>query len=253
MSFPVFIPLGPVKLHPHVLFDFLAYFLGAQLYFRTRRPGRLTGEQSLAVVAGAIIGALIGATALSWFQNPQDWRDPGISLHYILFPGRTVVGGLLGGLIGVELAKAIVKLQASTGDDLVFPILAGMVLGRVGCFLTGVTDNTVGLPTTLPLGIDMGDGIARHPTSLYEIAFLGLLAALLWKRRARPHEEGDLFRLFLSAYLAFRFVIEFLKPNPRPFLGVSAIQLACVAGLTYYAPFLRQLFTARHNEPAYAR
>jgi prolipoprotein diacylglyceryltransferase len=53
-------------------------------------------------------------------------------------------------------------------------------VGRIGCFLTGLADNTYGTPTGLPWGVDFGDRIHRHPTQLYEIAFLMILIPLLW-------------------------------------------------------------------------
>ena len=73
---------------------------------------------------------------------------------------------------------------------MVFPLLLGMALGRVGCHLAGLTDGTYGTATTLPWALDLGDGVARHPTNLYEIGFLLLLAGLLWWARAPPAAAG---------------------------------------------------------------
>ena len=53
---------------------------------------------------------------------------------------------------------------------MVWPIAVGLAIGRVGCFLAGLHDDTYGLPTALPWGVDFGDGTPRHPTQLYEIA-----------------------------------------------------------------------------------
>ena len=112
-----------------------------------------------------------------------------------------------------------------------------MCLGRVGCFLTGLPDHTYGNFTSLPWGVNFGDG-SRHPTQLYEIAFLMLLAIALLIRIRRPYPNGRLFRLFLAGYLGFRFAIEFIKPTYRPYMGLSAIQIACLAGLACLAPSL---------------
>jgi prolipoprotein diacylglyceryltransferase len=119
---------------------------------------------------------------------------------------------------------------------MVFPLLLGLAIGRLGCHLSGLTDGTFGTPTRLPWGIDFGDGIARHPTNLYEIGFLGALALLLYAlERSRPLPNGRLFELFLASYLLFRLLVEFLKPTAAlPGLGLTAIQWACVAGLGYY-------------------
>jgi prolipoprotein diacylglyceryltransferase len=110
-----------------------------------------------------------------------------------------------------------------------------MAIGRIGCFLAGPIDKTAGLPTSLPWGVAIADGMRRHPVALYEIVFLIALAIGL-KWRADALRAGDRFRIFLASYLLFRFAIDFLKPDPPPIaLGISAIQWACLAGLLYYA------------------
>ena len=92
--------------------------------------------------------------------------------------------------------------------------------------------------------MDFGDGIARHPTQLYEIVFLAGLAAVL--TRMTPRREGDVFKAFMVAYLAFRLAIDVLKPDIRLALGLSAIQWACVAGLLYYS---RQVWRRAEQSP----
>jgi MYXO-CTERM domain-containing protein len=84
--------------------------------------------------------------------------------------------------------------------------------------------------SSLPWAVDFGDG-PRHPTQLYEIAFLMLLGLALALRARRPHFNGELFRLFIFGYLAFRFAIEFLKPRYAPWLGLSAIQVTTLVGM----------------------
>lgn len=200
----------------------------------------------------ALWGALGGAVLLDWFNDPRRWMTPEGSLLSLLLPGKTVVGGLLGGWAGVEIAKKILRSPRSTGDAFVPPLLCGMILGRLGCFFAGLADNTYGLPTALPWGVDFGDGQLRHPTALYEIVFLGGLALVLWALRRRPREEGDLFKLFMTAYLLFRLFVDFLKPYPRPFVGLGVIQLACLGGLIFLAPHIPRLgrWTSISRRPA---
>ena len=88
--------------------------------------------------------------------------------------GKTIVGGLHGGWAGVELAKWRLGIRHSTGDVFVFPLIFGMSVGRIGCFLTGLPDHTYGNHTSLPWAVNFGDG-PRHPTQLYDIVFLCLL------------------------------------------------------------------------------
>jgi phosphatidylglycerol:prolipoprotein diacylglycerol transferase len=95
--------------------------------------------------------------------------------------GKTIVGALIFGLISVELMKRYIGVRQSTGDLYAIPLALGIAIGRIGCFLTGLSDNTYGIPTTLPWAINFGDGIPRHPTQLYEIIFLMLLIPILHK------------------------------------------------------------------------
>jgi len=131
------------------------------------------------------------------------------------------------------------------------PLILGMAIGRIGCFMTGLDDHTYGTPTAWFTGIDFGDGIPRHPTQLYEIAFLLLLGILLlnWKRHIRLQlissstnsriiPDGAIFQLFMTGYLLFRFVIDFIKPTPHPYFGLNNVQLACLVGLFYYVPLI---------------
>jgi len=116
----------------------------------------------------------------------------------------------------------------------VYPLIVGIAVGRIGCFLTGLSDRTYGVATNLPWGIDFGDGITRHPTQLYEIIFLLGLMIFLSVRSRYQKQEGDLFKFFMVAYLGFRFLVDFIKPDFDLFLGLTAIQLACLFGLFYY-------------------
>lgn len=239
MDFPVFIPIGPWKVHPHVLFESLAYFIGGRVYWKFKRPSALPYYQAIWIIAGAAIGALFLSKAICWFEDPErlmtHWQQ-----WSFWMTGKTIVGGLLGGLIGVEVVKKIIGWKPSTGDDFVFPIIIALSIGRIGCFLTGMSDNTYGTPTTLPFGVDFGDGILRHPTQLYEILFLALcgIALMLWNRHLRRTNQtlydGFKFQFFLFTYFTFRLFIDFIKPTPHPYGIFNNIQIACMIGMLYY-------------------
>ena len=130
----------------------------------------------------------------------QHWGEPDFLLF--LLGGKTIVGALLGGWIAVECTKRALGIRRSTGDLYVLPLVVGIALGRVGCFLAGLEDGTHGLATSLPFGLEFGDGVARHPVRLYEILGLGLIALVLVRRPAFLRAEGARFRFFLAAYLA---------------------------------------------------
>jgi phosphatidylglycerol---prolipoprotein diacylglyceryl transferase len=169
------------------------------------------------------------------------WRDPSF-----LMAGKTLVGGLLGGISAVEWMKRQIGVARSTGDLFAIPLCVGIAIGRIGCFLTGLADNTYGSATRLPWGIDFGDGIRRHPTQLYEIVFVIALAFFLWRAFRRPHREGDIFKMFMVGYLSWRLATGFLSPDPA-FGPLTVIQWACVAGLLYYGRDIRRWFTRASN------
>jgi prolipoprotein diacylglyceryltransferase len=142
--------------------------------------------------------------------------------------GKTIVGGLLGGWIGVEIVKRFSGIHRRTGDLFALPLCVGIAVGRIGCLLAGLADDTFGEPTTLPWAVDLGDGIGRHPVQVYEILFLILLGLLVSTRAKLP--EGARFRIFLGGYLTWRLAIDFLKPQPL-IQGMNLIQWSCVGGI----------------------
>jgi len=126
-------------------------------------------------------------------------------------------------------------VRSSSGDLFTYPLILGMMVGRVGCMLGGLEDNTYGVRTDLPWGMDLGDGVSRHPTNIYEILWLGVIwLVLLAIERKWDLRPGARFIIFMVLYLEFRFVIEFIKPAPKVLYGFTTIQLAAEAGVFYY-------------------
>src|SRR5262245_20990931 len=106
MSFPVYLPLGPLRLHPHFVFETLAYLIAFRVYLTQRRRAgdALDDGNRWWVIAAAAMGAVVGSKVLYWLEDPYEtlahWRDPGY-----LMGGKTIVGALIGGLFAVELMK----------------------------------------------------------------------------------------------------------------------------------------------------
>jgi phosphatidylglycerol:prolipoprotein diacylglycerol transferase len=255
MSFPFYFELFGVRLHPHLVFEGLGYFMGARLYFALRRRAHtepLPLETNLWILVGCVFGAWAGSKLLAWAESPQFYLT---AFHTdgarALLGGKTIVGGLLGGWAGVEIAKRACGIVRSTGDLFVYPLALGTAVGRIGCFLTGLPDKTYGVATTLPWGVDFGDGLARHPTQLYESLFVLTFATTLWfatRRSTLP--PGALFRLYFVGYFAFRFTVEFIKTREPLLVPLSAIQLASLAGVALALITLRRLAPVIQNLPS---
>jgi prolipoprotein diacylglyceryltransferase len=256
MTFPVEFHVFGRSVHPHVVFELLAYGVGFQAYLLLRRRqcggAALPAEQNVWVIVGCVFGALVGSKLLAWLESPIDYWSHRHELAAWV-GGKTIVGGLLGGWVGVEVAKKILGVTRRTGDGFVFPLILGIAIGRVGCFLTGLADHTHGVATGLPWAVDFGDGVRRHPTQIYEILFLLMLGLMLLVVRQRLSRAGDLWRCFILGYLGFRFLIEFIKPRYTiPHAGLSAIQVASLIGAgVSVVQLLRRPVSARsEHDPA---
>jgi len=243
VHFPLTLHFGALELSAHALFELAAYLVGFVLLWRERvRHGDVIASDARWTLNVAVIfGAIVGSKMVQWASDPEALAAHAGEITFWL-GGKSIVGGLLGGAIAVELVKARLRISRRTGDALVLPLLVGIAIGRVGCFVSGLADHTYGNPTSLPWGVDFGDGIARHPTQLYEIAFLALLGFALLRRSRDSWAEGTRFDAFLIAYFGFRMLIDFQKPYPRfPVAlagGLSATQWACVAGIVWRLSWL---------------
>jgi len=211
----------------------LAIVAGVGLFLHEIQKRNVPREHNLAILLASLVGGVIGAKLPYVFWNVslflQGVRDP-----EILFSGRTILGGLLGGTLAVRLVKRHLGLHTRRGDFMVPGITLGIVIGRIGCFLRGCCYGTI---TALPWGVDFGDGRHRHPTELYEaLVCLGWFAYSL---RQQKTETGILFDWFMASYFALRFVLEFIRVEPPLFLGLTAFQLVCVAVVGWFGLKLR--------------
>lgn len=231
----------------HTVLEAAAYAIGARLYWaQTRkapRPASVVDRWLL--LACVVFGAALGSKALHVVEHL------GYFLHGApmseLLGGKSILGGLLGGTLGAEAGKLWIGWRESTGDAWVPAIALGLIIGRLGCQLSGLWDGTFGTPTALPWGWDYGDGIPRHPTALYEILAVAVCWALVDRLPARP--AGARFAAFLAGYCLIRLVVEFLKPPyggdlhtglPVAVLsGLTAIQWTAALGLLAYLQLYR--------------
>jgi phosphatidylglycerol---prolipoprotein diacylglyceryl transferase len=219
--------------HPelHLLFEALGYAVGFAAYgkARSRSADVVNVQQRWSVIGAAFLGALIGSRVLEFLEQAPRAH---LAISQLLIPngGKTIVGGLLGGWLSVEIAKKFAGIHHRTGDLFAIPLCIGIGIGRLGCLMAGLTDDTYGNPTQLPWGVDFGDGIARHPTQAYEILFVIALGWTLQRLKKHPNRNGALFRYFMAGYLTWRVLVDFLKPEPS-IGGMNVIQWACIVGL----------------------
>jgi prolipoprotein diacylglyceryltransferase len=231
----------PVDPQAHRVFDALAWgaaFAAGWAVSRWRLAdarARFPRESGyvIALGFGAIFGAYLAGTLPSLMQGQG-------SLSH------SVAGALGGAILGVEVYKGARGMRQSTGAIFVAPFVVGIVIGRFGCLFSGLADGTYGTTTALAWGVDLGDGVSRHPVQVYEslAMFLFLISYLygLARRQAWALKYG--FYAMAIMYGAQRFVWEFFKPYPTiagPFNLFHLISLGLVVyGCVWIACARRQ-------------
>lgn len=224
----------------HTITEFAALFIGFRYYlFLKRKQGDVIEPSNrLWIIIGATLGAFVGSRLIGGLEDPVALKLSENSLLYF-YLNKTIVGGLLGGLTGVELVKSFIHEKTASGDLFVYPIILALIIGRVGCFSMGIYEETYGLPTILPMGMNLGDNIRRHPVCLYEIVFLILLwMALAQIERLYILQNGAKFKILMIAYCLFRFLLDFIKPHYTYGIGLSTIQITTLLALAYYGRYI---------------
>jgi len=150
--------------------------------------------------------------------------------------GFTFYGAVIGGAGAAVILARYYRLPLLTLLDAVSPGVAiGYGLGRIGCFLAG--DGDYGVPTSLPWGMSFPHGLVPtvvpvHPTPLYEFAGAALIATYLWKCGQKSAEgripPGRIFAEYLLLTGAARFLVEFIRRNPRGWLGLTNAQQVAI-------------------------
>jgi prolipoprotein diacylglyceryltransferase len=224
----------------HVIFDVMAavvFLIAVYLSWVCRFPQEMTaladktsGRYFASIGLGAVIGSYFFGSFNSFLTG-----DFAIS--------RSIVGGLAGAIVAVEAWKIKRGLYISTGYIYALPLALMVAVGRFGCALSGLGDNTYGIPTGTAWGWNFGDGILRHPVALYEIGSMIILAMFLffalWKN-AKWYPQYA-FYIFAGLYGTQRFVWEFFKPYPPLLWNLNVFQFLCL-GMVLYALYFSAAF-----------
>jgi phosphatidylglycerol---prolipoprotein diacylglyceryl transferase len=229
MAEMIHIPTAPWA---HLAFDLIAWAAGigmGLLLYRWRL--RATTLQIARKVGGGYFAALAGGAAVG------AWLSGSLNTLRSLVPefSHSIAGALVGGIVAVEIYKAVRGIKGSTGAVFVGSFATGVVIGRFGCLFAGLPDLTYGTATTLPWAVDLGDGVPRHPVQLYESAamatFLAIYLIALGRRDVWAVRNG--FHVMCVWYGAQRFLWEFLKPYPALIGPFNVFHILCL-GLVIY-------------------
>lgn len=206
-------------------------------------PTPLSMGQRLALLAGAVIGGTLAAKLPYVLGDPEG----AVSGLAWLRDGRTLTWGLVGGYFGVELAKALTGVRGKTGDGFAVPVAVSVAIGRLGCFYAGCC---YGQQTSLPWGVDLGDGVRVHPNPIYEAMFhLAMAGLLVWIGRRGWLRDRHML-LYLIAYMLFRLVAETWRPELVVALGMTFYQWSALAfALLFVAVWIHDERRARALRP----
>lgn len=165
-----------------------------------------------------------------FLEHPSNFLNPS---------GYTFYGAVIGAIAVVCMLARHYKVSALTIFDSVSPEAAlGYGFGRVGCFLAG--DGDYGIATSLPWGMSFPHGLVPtlqrvHPTPIYEIIGAVIITVCLW-RMGRPEirralTPGTVFAHYLIWTGLARFLVEFIRLNPRVYAGLTNAQLVALASI----------------------
>ncbi len=233
---PDVLHIGPIPIHLFGIFLALAFLAAGSVAAREfTRKGYDPAIASACLVwatVGGIAGARLWIVVDAWHEFV---RAPA---SFLLTGGGFVwYGGLLGGALAVTAVFRREGVPWLRGADAVAPALAiGQAIGRVGCQVAG--DGDWGRETTLPWGMsypyavvgwDKPPGVRVHPTPVYEcLAYLAIFG-ILWRLRREPAPDGVVFSAYLVLTGTARFLVEFVRVNPRVAFGLTQAQLTSLA------------------------
>jgi len=199
-------------------------------------------DEGFLIIGIAGLAGLVGARLYHVLESPRELiSDPSVLISRF---GFAWFGGFIGGFLALLFLARHFQIPTLEFMDMCSPAACvGYAIGRIGCLLSG--DGDYGIPTTLPWGMSFPNGVVPttdrvHPTPIYEFIAWMMIAAVLWQLGKKALKglspSGEVFSAYLILTGLARFLVEFIRINPRSFLGMSNAQTASlvsvVVGLT---------------------
>jgi phosphatidylglycerol---prolipoprotein diacylglyceryl transferase len=252
---PVLLRLGPLTIYSYGLMMAFGFIAGDIVLGRECRRRGFPPELASSVVVWGAIAGIVGARIYDVFDNWPAYRTDLLSI-VLSGSGFVWYGGLIGGIISTWIVARYYKVSFLTVADMCAPaLILGQAFGRMGCQLSG--DGDWGAPSKVPWAMAYPNaivgwnertvlalnshnelvsgfypGVRVHPTPIYEVILYTTIFFVLWSLRKKINVEGRILCLYLILGGAARFLVEFLRINPRVFLGLSEAQLISLLMIT---------------------
>jgi phosphatidylglycerol---prolipoprotein diacylglyceryl transferase len=261
-----YIDFGPVHLGTFGLLLWLAA-VAATVVLHKNFVRNGVDADALNVVALVVITGVLGAKTWHELQNVPDlraamkqigapgWKHPlDVALYFLHWfqAGFAWFGGMLAGIAMLMWQGRMARPEGMSGWtasvrmlDLAAPAAAiGYGVGRIGCLTSG--DGDYGKVTTLPWGVHLrADALVPvralvpdaplnamvQPTPIYEFLFALVLAWFLWRLGLKARPIGWLTGVYLVLSGLGRFLVEFVRLNPRLYWGMSNAQVAALGSV----------------------
>jgi len=213
------------------------------------RRRRLNVPADNIVTASALLG-IAGAKLYHVLETPTLLATDPIGQIFSR-AGVAWFGGFIGVLLALYLLARNYKITYLSMLDVCSPAAAlGYAVGRIGCLTSG--DGDYGKPTSLPWGMSFPNGLVPtndkvHPTPIYEAIAAILIFWLLWQLGAKSRRPGYVTAIYLLLMGIERFLVEFIRVNPRSFFGLTNAQAASLLSIFAGAVIL----LACRRSPAY--
>lgn len=214
----------------HYVGDFAAWAAAAGVtWWQHRRWPQETGSLAGITPPSYYLTLALSALAGAWLTGSLNSMPSGLA------PSHSIAGALAGGIVGVETWKWWHGIRRSTGSGFVLPLATGIMVGRLGCFFSGLPDLTFGVTTSASWAVNLGDGLGRHPVQIYESAAMALFLSIYGAARvqSKPWAIRHGFHAFIIYYAVQRFFWEFLKPYHRVVGPLNLFHFLCLGMIIY--------------------
>lgn len=212
-----------IKIKSYGLMIAIGIIVAASLFINKGKKRGYDEDSLLNLIIFAVIGGILGGKGLFIITELKNIiKEPSILLNFGY--GFVVYGAIGGGALAIYLYCRKKKWNILEVLDITVPGLAiAQGFGRIGCFLAGCC---YGAETNLPIGVVFPQGslapsgIHVHPTQIYSSIFDFILGFFLLYYGKKKRIHGKVMGMYLIIYSIGRFLVEFLRNDPRGSVGL---------------------------------